>query len=62
MSNDARHSQRKDFKMFTHSFRNGFIHGYCDKKECIAQIGEKTIHCKSYAHARMTIQKELRNA
>jgi len=47
--------------MFTHGYKSGYIHGYCDKPNCQAQIGNKIIQCKSYRSAKLAITKELKN-
>jgi hypothetical protein len=47
--------------MFTHSYKSGYIHGSCNSSECTAQIGYKTIKCKSYRSAQLAITKELKN-
>ena len=45
--------------MFTHKYKNGFIHGYCDKSECRAQLdtGETLGTFKSYRAAQIAITK-----
>lgn len=43
--------------MFTHSYKTGFIHGYCDKPHCMAQINDRTYWTKSYRAAQLLITK-----
>lgn len=46
--------------MFTHSYKQGYIHGYFDKAECTAQIGNEIIKCKSYRSAQIAITKGMK--
>ena len=45
--------------MFTHAYKTGWIHGYCDKSECKAQANDLTIlgTFKSYRAAQIAITK-----
>lgn len=45
--------------MFTHRYRNGWIHGYCDRPECSAQAANLTIlgTFKSYRAAQLAITR-----
>ena len=44
--------------MFTHRYRAGWIHGYCDRDECTAQLPDYTlVRCKSYRAAQRAIAK-----
>lgn len=49
--------------MFTHAYKSGWIHGYCDRDECQAQLTDYTvIWCKSYRAAQLAISRAEREA
>lgn len=46
--------------MFTHPYKTGFIHGYCDRAECTAQLGTATYQCTSYRAAQLLIARLIK--
>jgi hypothetical protein len=46
--------------MFTHSYKNGYIHGYFDKPDCLAQIGFEHKQCRSYRAAQIWITRQAK--
>ncbi len=49
--------------MFTHEYRGGYIHGYCDRDECQAQIGHAIIgRFRSYRAAQLAISRAMKQA
>lgn len=43
--------------MFTHRYRNGYIHGYCYTDGCWAQLPDYSrVYCRTYAAAQAAIR------
>ncbi len=45
--------------MFTHKYKLGFIHGYCDRELCQVQLGVLSATVKSYRAAKLWITRHL---
>lgn len=43
--------------MWTIRYRGGFIHGYCDREECKAQLGGRIINARSIRSAKIIISR-----
>jgi len=46
--------------MWTHRYKNSFIHGYCDRNECRAVIEGRSRAFRSYRAAQIAITKALK--